>query len=100
MNRAERRRQERLRAKAGSASQSLSVRQMLDEAVAHHRGGRLAQAEQLYQKILQESPTHADSLHLLGLIAYQRSEYSTARALIDKAIQQDKKTHCITITLA
>lgn len=91
MNRAERRRQERLMAKSGQESQTVSVNQTLEEAVTHHRGGRFQQAEQLYRKILETQPTHADALHLLGLLDYQRSEYDRALDLIAQAIRQNKK---------
>lgn len=91
MNRAERRRKERLMAKAGVNSKTLAVKHLFDEAVAHHRGGRFQQAEQLYRNILEGHPTHADALHLLGLVAYQGLEYDRARDLIGQAIQQDGK---------
>ena len=71
MNRAARRRKERLMAKVGVNSKTLAVKHLFDEAVAHHRGGRFQQAEQLYRNILEGHPTHADALHLLGLVAYQ-----------------------------
>lgn len=89
MNRAERRRKERLTSKSGAQTLSLSVKRTLQEAVGHHREGRLQEAEQLYQQILQENPTHSDALHLLGLVAYQSLEYSRAQDLIRQAIQQD-----------
>jgi len=78
-------------AKAGVNSKTLGVKHLFDEAVAHHRGGRFQQAEQLYRNILEGHPTHADALHLLGLVAYQGLEYDRARDLIGQAIQQDGK---------
>ncbi len=77
--------------KAGLSSRTLFVKQTFDQAVAHHRGGRLLQAEQLYRQILDEFPFHADALHLLGLVAYQRSDYDRARDLIGQAIRQEGK---------
>jgi len=91
MNRAERRGKERLMAKAGVDSKTLAVQHLFDEAVAHHRGGLFQEAEQLYRQILEGHPTHADALHLLGLVAYQGLEYDRARDLIGQAIQQDGK---------
>ena len=90
MNRAERRKQERLSAKAGVSQKTQSVKPKLDEALAHHRDGRFSQAEQLYRQILDVHSTHADALHLLGLVVYQRADYQQARSLIEKAIQQNK----------
>jgi Tfp pilus assembly protein PilF len=43
---------------------------MLATALARHRAGRLAEAERLYKKILAIDPRHAESLHLLGMVAY------------------------------
>jgi tetratricopeptide (TPR) repeat protein len=90
MNRAERRRQERLKAKAGIGVAPMSVAQRLKEAVAHHREGRYGQAEKLYRQILDENPIHPDALHLLGLLTYQQGEYDRARGFIENAIRQDK----------
>mgnify|MGYP003324648612 CR=1 FL=1 len=77
-------------AKAEASTKPQSFKQKLDEALAHHRGGRFSQAEQLYRQILDVYPTHADALHLLGLVVYQRADYQQARSLIEKAIQQNK----------
>ncbi len=67
------------------------MKYLFDEAVAHHPGGRFQQAEQLYRQILEGHPTHADALHLLGLVAYQGLAYDRTRDLIGQAIQQDGK---------
>jgi len=37
--------------------------QTLTQAVKHHQAGNLGEAEQLYRKILQAEPRHADALH-------------------------------------
>lgn len=87
MNRAERRRQQRVMTKSGASSDTMLVRQLLNEAVSHHQGGRLSQAEASYDKILTHDPAHPDALHLLGVIAYQRSQYDQALSLIAQAIQ-------------
>ncbi len=59
---------------------------MLEEAIGHHRAGRLAEAEGIYSAILHAVPDHADALHLLGIIAHRRRQYDLALALIGKAI--------------
>ena len=43
----------------------------LQQAVVHHQGGRLQEAEQLYRAILQAEPYQADANHNLGLLACQ-----------------------------
>ena len=56
------------------------------EAVRCHQGGRLAEAERLYEQVLDADSGHAESLHQLGLIATQRGLYSRGLELIRKAI--------------
>src|SRR4029077_12246778 len=48
--------------------------------------GRLAEAEQVYRQILAAAPGHADSLHMLGVIASQCGQPQAAVACIDQAI--------------
>ena len=48
--------------------------------------GRLAEAEQVYRQILGAAPGHADSLHMLGVIASQCGQPRAAVACIDQAI--------------
>jgi tetratricopeptide (TPR) repeat protein len=60
--------------------------QLLAVAVRHHRAGDLAAAEAAYRRILRDTPTHIDSLHLLGLVANQRGEHAAAIELIGQAI--------------
>ncbi|HYD69447.1 tetratricopeptide repeat-containing glycosyltransferase family protein [Azospirillum sp.] len=55
-------------------------------AVRHHQEGRLDPAESLYRALLARDPANSDALHLLGVIAYQRKEYSTAIGLIRRAL--------------
>ncbi|PKU24236.1 tetratricopeptide repeat protein [Telmatospirillum siberiense] len=54
--------------------------------LAHHRAGRLDQAEAIYRRILEADKTHADSLHLLGVVSFQEGKHDTARDLICKAV--------------
>ena len=63
-----------------------STTKLFPEALAHHRAGRLDEAESLYQSILNGSPDHADSLNLLGVIAHQKGEDARAVDLIGRAI--------------
>lgn len=61
-------------------------------AVQSHREGRLEEAEHLYRQILAGNPGHADSLHRLGVIAYQTGHHSQAEALLRRAIAQKPET--------
>lgn len=60
---------------------------LLAEAIAHHQAGRLAEAEQLYRRILAAQPDHPDALHLLGLVAHACGHADAARQLIGRAVQ-------------
>jgi len=90
MNRAEKRRQQKLAEKAAknarhrqSASPSPGS---LERATQHHAAGRLPEAEELYQQILQADPNHPVALHLLGVIAHQVGKSDIAEGLITKAL--------------
>jgi tetratricopeptide (TPR) repeat protein len=76
---------------------TLSVKQALNEALTLHRAGRLAEAERLYRQILAIDPRHADSLHLLGVIAHQCGRDAEALDMISKAIALNDQVadfHC------
>ncbi|HEX4173272.1 MAG TPA: tetratricopeptide repeat protein [Acetobacteraceae bacterium] len=51
-----------------------------------HGAGRLAEAEQVYRQVLAASPGHADSLHMLGVLATQCGQPQAALNCIDQAI--------------
>jgi protein O-GlcNAc transferase len=59
---------------------------ILENALEHHRAGRLEQAKILYLQILQAQPNHPDALHLLGLISLQHGQHEQAINLINQAI--------------
>ena len=67
------------------------IEDLLSSALSHHQAGRLAEAEALYRQILSLDARHADSLHLLGMVAFQRGSFETAADLIGKAIAIDKR---------
>lgn len=58
----------------------------LQHALTHHRAGRLAEAQAIYQQILAEQPNHADALHLLGLIAVAEGQRERAVELLRQAV--------------
>jgi predicted O-linked N-acetylglucosamine transferase (SPINDLY family) len=63
----------------------LSADQAFALALAHHRAGRLAEAERGYREILDREPEHADSLHLLGVLALQAGNLPSALTLVERA---------------
>lgn len=56
------------------------------EAVRHHQAGQLREAEHLYRQALAADPEHADSMHLLGVLAHQVGNHQGAIEMIGKAL--------------
>lgn len=67
------------------------IQGMLESALRHHREGRLTEADQIYRQILAVDARQADSLHLLGMIAYQAGRHEAAVELIRRAIAVNEK---------
>lgn len=64
-----------------------SAQQAFRQAQAHHRAGRLKQAEQIYRDILKAQPRNADALNLLGVISCLSGRPDVAADLIAQAIE-------------
>lgn len=58
----------------------------VNRGVQFHQRGELDAAETIYRTVLKAHPENADALHLLGVIAKQRRNYSEATRLIEQAI--------------
>jgi tetratricopeptide (TPR) repeat protein/SAM-dependent methyltransferase len=91
MNRKQRRASGRLRAGSpfalpGGTGPGGVLADLFSAAAAQHQAGAIAEAERRYRYILTLFPTHADSLHNLGLIALQAGNASAAVELLNKAI--------------
>lgn len=56
-------------------------------ALAHHRAGGLAEAEQLYLALLRDEPRHAAANHHLGLLAAQGGRTDAALPFLRTAIE-------------
>ena len=63
-----------------------AVQNIFNEAVRFHRAGRFPDAAQLYGQILKLEPRHADSLHMLGMVAAQARMIDLSLSLITEAI--------------
>jgi len=55
--------------------------------IEHHKAGRFAEAEKLYTAILVTDPGHADSLHMIGLLASQTNRVDVGIQLMEQAIR-------------
>ncbi len=63
-----------------------SPEKLLNNGLALHRSGQLDAARDCYQQVLVDEPSHADALHLLGVVACQQGDHDEAIRLIGRAI--------------
>ncbi len=69
-----------------------NINETLDSAIEHLHAERIEQAQDLFQKVLQNQPNHPVALHSLGIIAYRRQTRDLAVELISKAIENAPRT--------
>lgn len=60
---------------------------MLDAMIAHHRAGRLQEAEAGYRTVLRRAPANSDAHHLLGLLCLQQGRLEEAERSVRQAIR-------------
>jgi tetratricopeptide (TPR) repeat protein len=65
-----------------------AIETYFQNGVRLHGAGRLQEAEQVYRQVLTASPGHADSLHMLGVLASQCGQPQSALACFDQAISR------------
>ena len=65
----------------------LDLAELYRRAVDHHKSRQFAEAERLYTAILSADPGHADSLHMIGQLAYQTDRAEIGISLIEQAIR-------------
>jgi hypothetical protein len=58
------------------------------EALAVHRTGALRQAEALYRRALERDPADLDSVHMLGVVQFERMRYREALELLWNACER------------
>lgn len=100
MNRAEKRRQQKLAHKADKKNRSLmssksqaeyqaltsQQAQAIRDGLLHQAAGRLAQAESQYRQVLSSDPDQPVALHLLGLLASQCGDHNKAADFMAQAL--------------
>jgi predicted O-linked N-acetylglucosamine transferase (SPINDLY family) len=69
-----------------------AAQQAFAQAVQMQQMGRLAEAEQLFRRVLAFAPRHADSLHLLGVVHLQAGRNREAADWIGKAVAVDARS--------
>jgi predicted O-linked N-acetylglucosamine transferase (SPINDLY family) len=68
------------------------VQKAITVALGLHQSGNLAAASELYQKIIEVAPNNPDTLHLLGVLSYQKGKFEQAVNMIEKAIALSPKS--------
>ena len=63
--------------------------QLMQSAIQIHLSGQLHEAELQYRQVIALQPRHADALHYLGVIAYQKGQCLEAEQLITLAIAEN-----------
>jgi tetratricopeptide (TPR) repeat protein/GR25 family glycosyltransferase involved in LPS biosynthesis len=58
-------------------------------ALEHQRGGKTAEAQKLWEKILAEEPEHPAALHYTGILAHQRGQPALAVDLLFRSLAAD-----------
>lgn len=70
-----------------SRDQASALRRALQDAIAAHQRGQLAQAEALYLQVLRGQPGSFEAQHLLGVLRGQQGRYEEALALVGAALE-------------
>jgi len=68
-----------------------SIDEALEEGIGRHQAGRVDQAVSIYRSILEVDPAHADSLHLMGLVAHKQGQTDLALNYYASAIARQPK---------
>jgi len=61
----------------------------LQDALRLRRGGRLAEAAQIYAEVLKTNPQDFEALHALGILCYQTGQLEEAERLVAKAVESN-----------
>ncbi len=62
---------------------------MRTEAISEFQVGHVAQAEKLFNQVLQRRPADAESLYYMGRIYHSRGQYEMAVAYYQQALDSD-----------
>lgn len=62
------------------------LQRILNEGIAHHRAGKVEEAERCYRCVLEMVPNQPDALNLLGVLAAEGEYYDAAINLMKQAL--------------
>ena len=65
-----------------------AVEEALRACIAHHEGGRLAEARAGLETVLAGHPDNANALHLLGLVRFAQGDSEAGASLVGRALAQ------------
>ena len=68
------------------ASRESTLDEAVELAILLQKNGQLVEARELYRRILDTSPNHADALHYAGVLAHQQGQSDRAVALIEQGL--------------
>jgi predicted O-linked N-acetylglucosamine transferase (SPINDLY family) len=74
-----------------------AIDELYRNAIRLHQHGQAAEAEALYDRILQQRPEHAGALHLKGVLALQAGDVDRAISLIEHALALEPR-HGLALT--
>ena len=63
------------------------IQQLMDSAGRHYQAGQFDEAERECRQVLAVEPAHPDALHMLGILRAQRRDFTSAAAMIGRAIE-------------
>jgi protein O-GlcNAc transferase len=69
-----------------------AVLDRLQQALQHHRAGRLDEAGQLYAQLRRAAPRNFDAVHLAGTVALQQGRLAEAEAALAQARRLDARS--------
>jgi protein O-GlcNAc transferase len=69
---------------------SPAMANFLNTALQHQRSGQFAQAEALYQLVLQALPKHGETLRLYGALLLEKGQPAKAMAMLEHAYSADR----------
>ncbi|MBG05089.1 MAG: acetylglucosamine transferase [Rhodospirillaceae bacterium] len=85
MNRQQRRRAARAN-KQNDGSQQSQSDPRFDAGRRAHQAGQFAEAQAVYDQLLNENPRNADALHYRGLLAFQQGQTEEALTMLNEAV--------------
>ena len=69
----------------------ISISAAINKAISVQKDGRVQEAKEIYQAILQNHPKHPDANHNMGVIAASNNEFEDASNYFKKAIDANSK---------